>query len=183
MDVSYLRLLNIGRYNMRKAVYPGSFDPITFGHLDIIKRAIDLFDEVHIVILNNRSKQYMFSQEDRKHLIEQSLIEQGFDMRRIQVEVHDGLLVEYAKQHHTRHIVRGLRMVTDFEYEFQMNAINKKLMPEFETIFLMTSNTYGYLSSSTVRELASFEADISLFVSPCVVQAINVRKQGEQLDQ
>lgn len=169
------------RYNMRKAVYPGSFDPITFGHLDIIQRAIDLFDEVHIVVLNNRSKHYMFSQQQRKQLIEQSLREQAFDMSCLHVQIHDGLLVDYAKQENIRHIVRGLRMVTDFEYEFQMNAINKKLMPDFETLFLMTSNTYGYLSSSTVRELASFEADISLFVSPCVVQAINERKQGGQL--
>lgn len=168
---------------MRKAVYPGSFDPVTFGHLDIIQRALDLFDEVHIVILNNRSKHYMFSQEMRKQLIEQSLCEQGFDIARIHVRIHDGLLVEYAKQQGIRHIVRGLRMVTDFEYEFQMNAINKKLMSEFETIFLMTSNEYGYLSSSTVRELASFSADISLFVSSCVVSAINEQKQGAQLDQ
>lgn len=165
---------------MRKAVYPGSFDPITFGHLDIIQRAVDLFDEVHIVILNNRSKKYMFSQEQRKQLIEHSLVEQGFDTSRIQVQIHDGLLVDYAKNQNIRHIVRGLRMVTDFEYEFQMNAINKKLMSEFETLFLMTSNQYSYLSSSTVRELASFDADISLFVSPCVLSAISVMKQGEQ---
>lgn len=167
---------------MRKAVYPGSFDPITFGHLDIIQRAVDLFDEVHIVILNNRSKKYMFSQETRKALIEQSLIEQGFDVSRIRVEIHQGLLVDYAKQKEIRHIVRGLRMVTDFEYEFQMNAINKKLMPDFETIFLMTSNQYSYLSSSTVRELASFDADISLFVSPCVINAISAMRKDEQLD-
>lgn len=163
---------------MKKAVYPGSFDPITFGHLDIIQRAIDLFDEVHIVILNNRSKTYMFSQEKRKQMIEDSLKEQGFNTSRIHVEIHDGLLVDYAKRQNIYHVVRGLRMVTDFEYEFQMNAINKKLMPDFETIFLMTSNTYSYLSSSTVRELASFEADISLFVSPCVVNEINEMKQG-----
>lgn len=168
---------------MRKAVYPGSFDPITFGHLDIIQRAVDLFDEVHVVILNNPAKRYMFSNEKRKMLIENSLIEQGFEISRIQVRIHEGLLVDYAKEQHIHHIVRGLRMITDFEYEFQMNAINKKLMPEFETLFLMTSNQYSYLSSSTVRELASFDADISQFVSPCVVKAITEKKKSEQLGQ
>lgn len=163
---------------MRKAIYPGSFDPVTFGHLDIMKRAVELFDEVHIVILNNRAKQYMFSKEMRKTLIEESLKEQGFDLKHVQVSIHDGLLVDYAKENAIRHIVRGLRMVTDFEYEFQMNAINKKLMPEFETLFLMTSNQYSYLSSSTVRELASFDADISLFVSPSVAKAISAMKEG-----
>lgn len=167
----------------RKAIYPGSFDPITFGHLDIIKRAIDLFDEVHIVVLNNKAKAYLFSTEQRKKLIEQSLQEQGFDMQKIQVNIHNGLLVEYAKNNDIYHIVRGLRMITDFEYEFQLNAINKKMMPEFETLFLMTSNQYSYLSSSTVRELASFNADISPFVSNCVAVAISEKQKDVKADQ
>lgn len=167
----------------RKAIYPGSFDPITFGHLDIIKRAVDLFDEVHVVVLNNKAKTYLFSKEQRKKLIEQSLHEQGFDIQKIHVSTHDGLLVEYAKNNNIYHIVRGLRMITDFEYEFQLNAINKKMMPEFETLFLMTSNKYSYLSSSTVRELASFNADISPFVSQCVADAISEKQIVERVDQ
>lgn len=160
---------------MRKAIYPGSFDPMTLGHIDIVKRALELFDEVHVVVLNNPSKKYLFTPEERTTLVKQSILEQGIDAERVCVQMHGGLLVDYAKQHGVRHIVRGLRMITDFEYEFQLNAINKKLKEDFETIFLMTSSEYSYLSSSTVRELANFNADVSQFVSPCVVKAINTK--------
>lgn len=156
---------------MKKAIYPGSFDPITLGHLNIVKRACKLFDEVDIVILNNPNKHYFFEANTRKELIEGALIEQ--EIKNCRVVVYDQLLVEYAKKTGITNVIRGLRMVTDFEYEFQLNAINKKLFPEIETHFFMTDEKYSFLSSSTVREIAHFKGDISQFVTKNVELCFN----------
>lgn len=134
---------------MRICVYPGSFDPITCGHMDIIKRIVGMFDRVVVGVLQNVRKQSLFSVEERIGYIERCTEAMG----NVEVEAFDGLLVDFAKKKDALYIVRGLRAVSDFEYEFQMASMNKKLYPEAETVFLMTNTRYSYLSSSLVREI------------------------------
>ncbi|MGN0297889.1 MAG: pantetheine-phosphate adenylyltransferase [Lachnospiraceae bacterium] len=153
---------------MRIAVYPGSFDPITYGHLDIIKRASKMFDILIVGVLHNSSKKPLFSVEERVALIQEAVI----DIPNVQVEAFDGLLVEYAHRKHARVIVRGLRAVTDFEYELQMAQTNRTIASDVDTIFLTTSLEYAYLSSSIVKELASYQADISGCVPAHVRESI-----------
>jgi pantetheine-phosphate adenylyltransferase len=153
---------------MRKVLYPGTFDPITYGHIDIIKRARDLFDSVIVTIAVNPSKDPLFTLEERLILIKESIT--GFD--NITVDSFDGLLVDYAKKSGATGIIRGLRAVSDFEYEFQMALMNRKLADEISTIFLMPHEKYTYLNSSIVRNLASFGADISDFVPKAVQDAL-----------
>jgi pantetheine-phosphate adenylyltransferase len=153
---------------MRKVLYPGTFDPITNGHIDIIKRATDLFDSVIVTIAVNPSKDPLFSLEERIYLIKESLT--GF--KNITVDSFDGLLVNYAKESGSIGIVRGLRAVSDFEYEFQMALMNRKLADNITTIFLMPHEKYTYLNSSIIRNLASLGSDVSDFVPNVVQEAL-----------
>lgn len=149
-----------------RAIYPGSFDPITLGHLDIIIRASEIFEQVTIAVLNNKGKTSLFSVEERVKIIE----EVTSDLANVSVDSYDGLLVEYAKQTGAHVVIRGLRAITDFEYELQMAQTNRKLCDEVDTIFLTTNLDYAYLSSSTVKEVASYGGDISKFVPPIVAE-------------
>lgn len=153
---------------MRKAIYPGSFDPITFGHLDIIERSARLFDELIIGVLYNSQKNALFSIDERVSMITE--LTKKYD--NVKVVAFEGLLVEFAKQQEANVIVRGLRMVTDFEYELQIAQTNKVEYPELETIFLTTSLNYSYLSSTVVREFASYGGDISQFVPASIIPEI-----------
>ena len=150
---------------MVRAIYPGSFDPVTLGHLDIIKRASKIFDELIVGVLNNNSKTPLFSVENRVKMLNDAVS----DLPNVKVMSFEGLLVDFAKKVDAQLIVRGLRAVTDFEYELQMSQTNSVLNNEVDTIFFTTSLEYAYLSSSTVKEAAYFGADISKFVPPNVV--------------
>jgi pantetheine-phosphate adenylyltransferase len=154
----------------RVAIYPGSFDPITRGHEDIIRRALVFVDEVTVAVAHHRTqrKDGLFSLAERL-----SLIRQVFpDEPRVITADFDGLLVDFAKQRNARLIIRGLRAVSDFEYEFQMALMNRQLWHELETLFLPPSEKYSYLSASLVREIASLGGDVSRFVSPVVLEAL-----------
>ena len=150
------------------AIYPGSFDPVTNGHLDIIRRAASISDELIVGVLNNKAKTPLFSVEERVRM----LCEVTRDMKNVKVVPFEGLLIEFAKQMDAKVIIRGLRAVTDFEYELQMSQTNHKLNPNIETLFMTTSLEYSFLSSSTVRELASFGGDISQFVPKYVEEQV-----------
>jgi len=147
------------------AVYPGSFDPVTNGHLDLMQRASVLFDEIVVAVLRNPGKEGVFSLSRRLSLLQEAT--QG--MARIRVDTFDGLLVDYAGQVGAEVIVRGLRAVSDFEYEFQMALMNRSLWPEIEVIFMAPATSYTFLSSSLVREVASLGGDVSAFVPPIVL--------------
>jgi len=151
---------------MKIAVCPGSFDPITLGHLDIIRRASLMFDKVIVAVLVNGRKTPLFTVEERKELIRKSV--EG--IANVEVDSFGGLLADYMRQKNATVIVKGLRALSDFEYEFQMALINKKLNPDAETMFLTTSIEYMYLSSSAVREIGKHGGDISAFV-PAAVHA------------
>lgn len=153
---------------MKKAIYPGSFDPITFGHLDIIERSSKIFDEVVIGVLNNSAKQSLFSVEERVALTR----ELTKTYPNVTVESFDGLLVDYAKRIQANIIIRGLRAVTDFDYEIQIAQTNKVEYPNIETIFMTTALNYSYLSSTIVREFASYGGDISRFVPAEIIPQI-----------
>ncbi|MEI3199425.1 MAG: pantetheine-phosphate adenylyltransferase [Lachnospiraceae bacterium] len=153
---------------MRKAVYPGSFDPVTYGHLDVIRRSSSLVDELIVGVLNNNTKTPLFSVEERVKI----LLEVTKDLPNVQIESFSGLSVEFAKQSGAQFIVRGLRAITDFDYELQMAQTNRVLNPDIDTIFLTTSLEYAYLSSSTVKEVASYGGDISKLVPGAVVDRI-----------
>lgn len=158
---------------MKKAIYAGSFDPITYGHIDIIKRAASLFDEVVVAIMKNPDKVGLFSELERKALIEESCAA----INGVSVVIFDGLLVDYAKSQDIFTVIRGLRAVSDFDYECQMALTNRQLCPELESVFLMTASDYSFLSSSLVKELARYKADMSSFVPECV--ALALRKKYE----
>lgn len=145
---------------MKRAIYPGSFDPLTLGHLDMIKRSAKIVDELVIGVLNNSAKNSLFSLDERVSMIK----EMTESMPNVTVASFDGLLVDYMKEINATIIVRGLRAVTDFEYELQIAQTNHVENPEVETIFLMTSLQYSYLSSTIVKEFASYGGDISKFV-------------------
>ena len=153
---------------MRKAVYPGSFDPVTYGHLDVIRRSSSLVDELIVGVFNNNTKTPLFSVEERVKI----LLEVTKDLPNVQIESFSGLSVEFAKQSGAQFIVRGLRAITDFDYELQMAQTNRVLNPDIDTIFLTTSLEYAYLSSSTVKEVASYGGDISKLVPGAVVDRI-----------
>lgn len=154
---------------MKTALYPGSFDPITYGHIDIIKRGAEIFDELTVSVLCNRSKNSLFSVDERVNMIKNVLK----DIKNVKVVSYEGLLVDYAKKNNCNVIVRGLRAVTDFEYELQMSQTNRKLSDDtVDTIFLNTDLRYAYLSSSTVREVASFGGDISKFVPEEIAELV-----------
>lgn len=153
---------------MRRAVYPGSFDPLTLGHLDIIRRSAGIVDELVVSVLHNSAKNSLFSTDERVSMIK----EVTKDIPNVKVTAFDGLLVDYVKKIDATLIVRGLRAVTDFEYELQLAQTNHILCPEAETIFLTTNLKYSYLSSTIVKEIASYGGDISQFVPPVFVDRI-----------
>ena len=153
---------------MRIAVCPGSFDPVTLGHLDIISRSSKLFDKVYVAVLENSAKQPLFSVEKRMELLNRCISE----LPNVEIVTFSGLLVDCAKENGAIAIVKGLRAVTDFEYEFQMALINKKLNREIETLFLTTQDNYMFLSSSIVKEVARNGGDITEFVHPAVAEDI-----------
>ncbi len=160
---------------MKTGIYPGSFDPATFGHLDIIKRAAVLMDHLIVGVLKNNGKTPLFSVDERVNMLRDAVK----DIKNVQVMSFSGLLVDFARQHGVSVIVRGLRAVTDFEYELLMSQTNRVMAPDIDTIFLTTSLDYAYLSSSTVREIASYGGDISKFVPPCIEDII-IKKYKEE---
>lgn len=143
-------------------IYPGSFDPVTLGHLDIIRRASAMFDKVIVVVMTNMNKRCSFSPEERRDMIIKSID----GLHNVEVDFYNGLLADYTRIKNASAIIKGLRAMSDFEYEFQMALTNKKLNPEVETLFLTTSTQYMYLSSSMVKQIASMNGDISDFVPP-----------------
>ena len=153
---------------MFRAIYPGSFDPVTNGHLDIIKRAANISDELIIGVLQNKAKTPLFSVEERVTMLQ----EVTKNMKNVKIVPFEGLLIDFAQQMEAKVIVRGLRAITDFEYELQMSQTNRKLNSDVETIFLTTSLEYSYLSSTTVKEVASFQGDITQFVPKIVAEKI-----------
>lgn len=150
------------------AICPGSFDPITLGHLDIIKRGAQVFNKVYVVVMNNSAKSSLFSAKERVELIE----EVTKDIPNVVVDIHNGLLVEYAKMKNASAILRGLRAVSDFEYEMQITSMNRKLDNHIETFFMMTNNQYSFLSSSIVKEVAKYGGNVSDLVPSVVEQAL-----------
>ncbi|WP_100404584.1 pantetheine-phosphate adenylyltransferase [Bacillus solitudinis] len=160
---------------MKIAVCPGSFDPVTYGHLDIITRGAAVFDKVIVAVLHNRNKQPMFSIDERVHLLKQVTSH----IENIEVDSFNGLLIDYVKEKNAQTIIRGLRAVSDFEYEMQAASINKKLGPEIETFFMMTSNHYSYLSSSIVKEVAKYQADVSDLVPVEIADALKEKFKVE----
>lgn len=161
---------------MKIAIYPGSFDPVTLGHLDIIKRASALFDKLIVVVMHNVSKKPIFSVEERKEFLKQTT--QG--IKGVEIDSFGGLLADYAAKQGACTIIKGLRAVSDFEYEFQMALTNRKLNPQVDTVFLMTSAEYMYLSSSIVKDIALHGGSVSDFVPKQIENEIikRVRKDG-----
>lgn len=155
----------------RRAIYPGSFDPVTHGHLDIIRRARLLFDEVIVVVARNTEKDCLFTAEERVELMLKSV--KG--LRGVTVDNLDGLTIRYAQKQKATAIIRGLRATSDFDYEFQMALTNRRLSKQIETVFLMPSESYFYLSSRLIREIASLGGDISDYVPTCVADKLSNR--------
>ncbi len=153
---------------MRTAIYPGTFDPVTFGHIDIIKRSSVLFDKIIVTVAINTAKTPLFSLEERLTFLKTSLV----DIENVEVACFDGLVVDFARQNGALAILRGLRAISDFEYEFQMALMNHKLDSEVRTLFMMPNEKYTYLNSSIIRNLAQFQADVSEFVPECVKVAL-----------
>ena len=155
------------------AIYPGTFDPITNGHLDIIERASDLFDKVIVTIAVNAGKTPMFTSEERREMINECIQK----YKNVEVEYFDGLIVRFAKEKNATVIIRGLRAISDFDYEFQICQANRKLEPGINTIFLMPNEKYTYLNSSLIRELASYDANIKEFIPENVLKRLKEKKK------
>ena len=154
---------------MKRAVYPGSFDPVTYGHLDVIRRAAAMFDELIVSVLNNKEKMPLFSVEERVKILEKATA----DLPNVKVSSFSGLLIDYAAKENIHVAIRGLRAITDFEYELQIAQTNRLLSKErLDTVFLTTSLEYAYLSSSSVKEIASFGGDVSLCVPDFVAELV-----------
>ena len=164
---------------MLRGIYPGSFDPVPFGHVDVITRSAGKVDELIVGVLNNKAKSPLFSAEERVRMLEEITKE----MPNVRIFPFEGLLVDFARKMKADLVIRGLRAITDFEYELQMAQTNHKLEPELETVFLTTSLEYSYLSSSTVKEVAAFGGDISRFVPEIVADRIAEKmKKKESVD-
>ena len=153
---------------IRRAVYPGSFDPVTLGHIDIIERASEMVDELIVGVLINKGKNPLFSVDERVNMLQ--IVTR--DMPNVTVQSFDGLLVDFLKLRDAEFVIRGLRAITDFEYELQMAQTNRIMSPNTDTIFLTTNLEYAYLNSTTVREVASYGGDISKFVPDFIAQAV-----------
>ncbi|WP_077614466.1 pantetheine-phosphate adenylyltransferase [Caenibacillus caldisaponilyticus] len=161
---------------MSVALYPGSFDPVTLGHLDIIKRGAKIFDKVIVAVLNNSEKrQPLFTVEERVQLLKESTA----DIPNVEIDSFEGLMIEYAKKRKVDAVLRGLRAVSDFEYELQITSINKTLDEQIETLFMMTSNKYSFLSSSIVKEVAKYHGSVSDLVPEPVERALKLKFKAE----
>lgn len=152
----------------QKAIYPGSFDPVTYGHIDLIKRALEIFPELIVAVADNSSKNLLFSLKERMEMLKKAVA----DLEGVEICGFKGLMVDYARQQKIKVVIRGLRMISDFEYEFQMALTNRKLAPDIETIFLMPQESYSYLSSKLLKEAAFLGADLSLFLPEFVENAL-----------
>jgi len=160
---------------MRTAVYPGSFDPITFGHMDIAKRALKVFDKLIILISVNPNKSGLFDEDERVDMVKEVMKD---DIDKIEVIISNDLTVNQTKALNATHIIRGLRAVTDFEYEFQMTHANRVLNRDVDSIFFMTDHKYSYLSSKTVKEIAQFNGDLSKFVPDYIEEKLRKKFQN-----
>ena len=160
---------------MKAAIYPGSFDPVTFGHLDVIRRAASIFDELTVSVLNNTQKTPLFSVEERVNILEKATK----DIPNVIIKPFNGLSVNFAKENEAQVIVRGLRAVTDFEYELQMAQTNRVLAPDVDTVFLTTSLEYAYVSSTIMKEVARFGGDLAKFAPPEIIQALHSKMQEQ----
>ena len=161
---------------MTTAVYPGSFDPVTYGHLDIIRRAAKMFDCLIIAVLNNSSKSPLFTADERVRMIREITA----DIPNLRIEKFDGLTIEFCHKMGAQCMVRGLRAVTDFEYELQIAQTNRVIAPDIDTVFLTTNLKYSYLSSSIVKEIASYDGDIHSFIDPLVEKEIRRKIRERQ---
>ncbi|MCC2253122.1 pantetheine-phosphate adenylyltransferase [Ruminococcus sp. CLA-AA-H200] len=161
---------------MLRAIYPGSFDPVTYGHLDIIRRSCKIVDDLIVGVLNNKAKMPLFSVEERVKMLEDVTKEFG----NARIVPFDGLLVDFASRMEAGLVIRGLRAITDFEYELQMSQTNHKLEPNVETMFLTTGIEYSYLSSTTVREIAAFGGDLSQFVPEAVAEELKKKMNDKR---
>lgn len=157
-----------------RAVYPGTFDPVTYGHIDLIKRARKIFDEVIVAVAHNPGKQPLFTVEERVQLLQQATR----SLRGVVIDHFDSLVVDYVRRTGSRVMIRGLRMLSDFEYEFQMTLTNRKLAEDIETIFMMPSESYAYVSARLIKEAGAFGADLSSFVPPFVAKALRRKLHG-----
>ncbi|NBV51311.1 pantetheine-phosphate adenylyltransferase [bacterium] len=152
------------RSNVKRVIYPGTFDPITNGHIDMIERSLETFDEVIVLVAHSLKKKPVFDAKVRKALIEQSFKNDS----RVKVEIYDGLLADYARKHKIHAVLRGLRVVSDFEYEFQMATMNRKMNPQLQTFFLMASDHFFFVNSTLVKEVFSHGGSVKEFVPPHV---------------
>ena len=160
---------------MKKAIYPGSFDPVHYGHIDVIRRASHMFDELIVSVLDNKGKSPLFSVDERVNILKEALK----DIPNVKVESFSGLLVDYCKSKDVNIVVRGLRAITDFDYELQNAQTNSKLSGgAVDTVFRTTAIEYSYLSSSAVKEIAAFNGDVSIFVPPFVEELIKTKTQS-----
>lgn len=158
---------------MKTAIYPGSFDPVTLGHYDIIERSSKIFDKLIVGVLRNNAKSPLFSVEERVKMLKN--VSSNFS--NVEVQSFDGLLIDFVRQNQANVIVRGLRAITDFEYELQLAQMNRVIAPEIDTLFLTTNLKYAYLSSSTVKEVAMYGGDISAFLHPDIAEEVK-KKYG-----
>jgi len=154
-----------------RAIFPGTFDPVTLGHLDIVRRALTIFDRIVVAVAEQREKRVLFSLEERVEMIREATA----DLSGVEVESFDGMLVEFARARGVRAIIRGLRVISDFEYEFQMALMNRRLDEGIDTIFLMPSERHIYLNSTVVREIARMGGPIEAFVPPGVTKRLRAR--------
>ncbi len=161
---------------MKKGIYPGSFDPVTYGHIDVIRRSAALVDELIVAVLGNSEKTPLFTVAERKEMLRE--VTKGIP--NVRIESFSGLTVDFARKMKANVLVRGLRAIPDFEYELNMAQTNHIIAPEIETVFLMTSLKYSYLSSTTVKEVANFHADISTFVPPYVEAMMHKKFSSNQ---
>lgn len=155
-------------------VYPGTFDPVTYGHIDVIRRASSIFDRVCVAVASNPQKKPLFSLDERVEMLRESVN----DIPHVEVESFDCLLIDYVKQKGANIIIKGLRAISDFEVEFQMALINRHIAPHLETVFMMTSESYSYLSSHIIKELAELGGEIDKFVPPLVKERLQVKLKG-----
>ena len=159
-------------------IYPGTFDPMTNGHLDIVKRSLKIFDKLIISIADNLNKKPLLSVEERKSIIKNDIRESNIDLVDIEINTVKGLLTDFAKANHASFIIRGLRAVSDFEYEFQMTGMNYQLNPHIETIFLMSSDKNSFISSNLVKEVHKLGGDVSKFVSSNTIKILNSKNSS-----
>ena len=161
---------------MRTAIYPGTFDPITYGHIDVIKKSLLIFDRIVVATTDNADKNYHFSIEERIDIINNSLFKDlKLDKKKVKVISFDNLTIELCKKYNASAIIRGLRAVSDFEYEFQLATMNRSLAPDIESIFLTPKESLIYVSSSLIKEICDLKGDISKFVHPTVEQALKAK--------